>query len=157
MGIADQRDTLALLGEPASLFDREEGLATSRSSADLDAGKQTRRIEYRGLLLGEQVAGVFVLECARDHVALRQSTPRQHICEFEDRIRVDPGSRDVLIDEHLHELADDPAQIVTVDHLPAGTFRQGEVCGKGTVGEHDHVIPPHVADGTAGIVVDVPA
>ena len=71
MGVADQRDALASLGEPAGLLHGEEGLAAARAAADLDAVEQTDGVEDDGLMFGQRVGGVLVGQRTGDDVALR--------------------------------------------------------------------------------------
>ena len=71
MGVADQRDALALRGESAGLLHGEEGLAAAGSAADLDAVEQADGVEDDGLVFGERVGGVLVGQGAGDDAALR--------------------------------------------------------------------------------------
>ncbi len=71
MGVADQRDALALRGESTRLLHGQEGLAAARSPADLDAVEQLDGVEDDGLMLGQRVGGVLVGQCAGDDAALR--------------------------------------------------------------------------------------
>ncbi len=71
VGVADQRDALALARETAGLFHGEEGLAAAGPAAHLDAVEQTGGIEDDGLVLGESVGGILVGESSGDDVALR--------------------------------------------------------------------------------------
>ena len=79
MGVADQRDALALRGEPTGLLHGEEGLAAARSPADLDAVEQADGVEDDGLVFGERVGGVLVGQRAGDDVCVAvipcRSTP----------------------------------------------------------------------------------
>jgi hypothetical protein len=69
--VADERDTLALSGEPTGLLDGEESLAAARSPADLDAVEQLDGVEDDGLVFGERVGDVLVGQRAGDDAALR--------------------------------------------------------------------------------------
>ena len=71
MGVADERDALALRGESAGLLHGQEGLAAARSPADLDAVQQLDGVEDDGLMFGERVGGVLVGQRAGDDAALR--------------------------------------------------------------------------------------
>ena len=71
MGVADERDALAALGESAGLLHGQEGLAAAGTAADLDAVEQADGVEDDGLMLGERVGGVLVGQGARDDVSLR--------------------------------------------------------------------------------------
>ena len=69
--VADERDTLALGGEPTGLFDGEESLAAARSPADLDTVEQLDGVEDDGLVFGQCVGGVLVGQRASDDTTLR--------------------------------------------------------------------------------------
>ena len=71
MGVADEGDALAALGESAGLLHGQEGLAAAGAATDLDAMDQTDGIKDDGLMFGKHIGGILVGQGASDDVALR--------------------------------------------------------------------------------------
>ena len=71
MGVADERNALALLRESAGLLHGEEGLSAASTTADLDTVDETDGIEDDGLMFGKRVGGILVGLGTGDDIALR--------------------------------------------------------------------------------------
>ena len=71
MGVADERDPLALPRQSARLLHGEKGLAAAGAAADFDAVEEADGVEDDGLMLGERVGGVLVGEGSRHDISLR--------------------------------------------------------------------------------------
>ena len=86
VGVAEQRDALSPVGQPAGLFDSHECLTAPSAAADLHTGEQLDRIENDGLTVGEDVGGVLVLQRPRYDITLRQAAAAQCGSEFVDAL-----------------------------------------------------------------------
>ena len=75
MGVTNQRDALAVGGQPAGLFDGHEGLAATGAAADLNPVEQSGGAEDYGLMVGEDVGRILIFQRAGHDVALREPAP----------------------------------------------------------------------------------
>ena len=133
MGVAQQCHPLAGVGESTRLLDGHEGLAAAGAAANLDAPKQLDCVEDDGLLVGEDIGGILVVQGAGDDIALRQAAPAE--CGLK---LFDAGGghrREVLLVTHgdLADARHHVREVVAVDDHPARTVGQREAVGDTTI------------------------
>ena len=131
--VTQQCHPLARIGQSTRLLDCHEGLAAAGATANLDAPKQLDRVEDDGLLVGEDIGGVLVVQGAGDDIALRQAAPAEGGLKLFD---ARGGHRWEVLLVTLGDVADarhHVREVVAVDDHPARTVGQREAVGDTTI------------------------
>ena len=133
MGVADQRDALARAASRVPV--RRPGTSCRCPlPAHLDPVEQPDGIEDDGLVLGEDVGGILVLQRSCHDVALRRPRPPRAVWSCSDAVVVQQRPLDLLLVEHTSQPDRELGQLGAVDDLPAGQSGSAKSCGSSVLG-----------------------